>query len=221
MFDSQSLCPLLPAVFHAWPEDSPSSRAAILAEWGWEISSEREPSCWNELLALVDTAGRMAEVGDGSTWGLGSWKTNGWQLILSAHDRFGGLREVYTDFGFPVLEWTLRGSDDTFDLDIMIPPNSFFFGHVTGGKLNESFERLTGQIPKLSLARKSEEALLSMNVPTSLEPSLHGLPAQIIVYSSLSTTLAGLGVPSTLWPSPPDAVIPTFLELRPSFESET
>ncbi len=180
-----------PVTCTAWPDASLSSRTEILEEWGRRVGEETATS-WDEL---VDVFNRIEPFAD--DWVNGYWMLDGWQILLDYEDSFGGLREVYRNLGFPVVEWTYFGTEDCFDLDVMVQLN-YFYAHVVNGVINPLKEGVVGTV----LPSNDTGRLLSMTVPDRLVPHLAGMSPQIDVFSTLSSTLRGLGLPANFCPIP-------------------
>lgn len=197
------------ATCNAWPEESRASLESLLQECGWAIVDEQAPASWEEFFHLADASARQHDQEDGLTWCLGYWRASGWQLLYDASPWPGGLRELYTNLPYPLLEWVIYGNDHDFDLDIMIEQH-FFPASVRSGRLDQSGKGLQARAidARLPEAVSSEDMLLQIALPQA-----PGFASELSVYPSLSRTLQRLGVPGTLWP-PPSAAKPVFLHLQ-------
>jgi len=80
---------------------------------------------------------------------------------------------------------------------------------VTNRHLDLSFEEPEGQV-----SDQKDDKLLLMDIPKELWPYLNGLPHQVTVFNSLSSTLVGLGMPEEIWPLASTSVQPTLLRLK-------
>ncbi len=138
-------------------------------------------------------------------------RPNAWTETYAEPTRYwhGGLREICENLPFPVVGWTLKGNDQNFDLDIIVQ-QKFFYAHVTDGHLDLSFEEPEGE----NVSDEQENKLLLIDTPKELWPHLNGLPHQVTVFSTLSSTLVNLGMPEGIWPLASPSVQPTLLRLE-------
>ncbi len=115
------------ALCYAWLDTTDESLSLLIGLWGWEVAEETEPLSWEGIFQLLAVPQYETRYED--PWLLGRCTSQGWQVLFETRPSpetetyaeptrcwQGGLREIYENLPFPVIEWILKGNDQTFDL---------------------------------------------------------------------------------------------------------
>jgi hypothetical protein len=201
---------------YAWRDDTVPSLQALLKGWGWSDYVIREVPTWQALYAELEESCDV----------FGYVAHDGWQLLCCGEAY--ALRVQQDGLDDFVINWTSIYTPFAYQMDLMLRKSYDVDVRVRCGRLcmldmpyaaeyGEPWHvRYLRHYPRNSLLETVCSWRLSrdrmprvVKLPPNLGPSV---PEEITIYSSVIDTVAGLGVPADLWPSPP--TVPKLLIAR-------
>lgn len=205
-----------PVSFHAWHGDAAIAHR-LLSEWGW-IIERREPANSEALAQFLTSAPEPGTTEDREQALLSRW--HGWHVLVT-YFSFGALREIYSNYPIPIIEFTLPAGSDLnqlgdapdFYLDLMID-QCFYFAYVRNGVLwrDQMQDELNGDNKGHFVLRGNEGMSVEWLLDVTKFPG-YGFQNSVVFSSSLGLNLRGLGLPLQHWQNRDQDIVNEVLDI--------